>query len=252
MVECLSDNEQSGNKADCAALLAELPICDYGEIWRLQKQLVSWRQCGWLTRDLFLVLEHQPVMTIGRGGCLDHVHIDLSRLAERGIALYQTERGGEITFHAPGQLVVYGICDLRGRSLSVRSYIQGLETVMIRVARDWGVPALADTRRRGVWVGEKKLGSIGIAVKHGISFHGLALNVDLDLTPFRWISPCGLSGVEMTSLANECRDVVDVADVRQGMIEQLQHVFQVDFTSWQFGDAEGKYETGLVATGLHP
>ena len=220
-------------RAPLRAFFHHLPCCDYADIWRMQKQLTQARICAGLEHDLFLLLEHQPVMTLGRGGGLEHLLIDPDRLAERGVALYQTERGGEITYHGPGQLVVYGICDLHSTGLSVRSYIAQLEQVMLGVAADWGVSARTDARRRGVWVGAHKLGSVGIGVKRGVTFHGLALNVDLDLTPFSWISPCGLPGVEMTSLALACGARVPMKDVRHQMVSELQRVFGFEGLPWQ-------------------
>jgi|LGOV01.1.fsa_nt_gb lipoate-protein ligase B len=227
------------------AYLYNLPVCDYGHIWQLQKQLVGQRFAGELEHDLFLLLEHTPVLTMGRKGSLDHVLIGADLLCRQGVALYQTERGGEVTFHGPGQLVVYGICNLHSGDLTVRSFVDRLERVMLAVARDWGVTATVDCHRRGVWVGDKKLGSIGIAVKKGISYHGLALNVDMDLTPFGWISPCGLPGVEMTSLALECGSAVAMNEVRQQMARQLQQVFGL---TWCGDIGGGCDETDLVAS----
>lgn len=228
-----------------SAYLRNLPVCDYGEIWQLQKQLVDLRRGGQLAHDLFLLVEHPPVLTLGRKGSLDHVLVDTDLLNQRGIALYQTERGGEVTFHGPGQLVVYGICDLRSGALTARSFVDGLEQVMLAVAHNWKVAATVDCRRRGIWVGDKKLGSIGIAVKHGISFHGLALNVDIDLMPFGWISPCGLQDVEMTSLALECGSVVSIDEVRQHIACQLQQVFGL---TWCRDRQEDSDETSMVAS----
>lgn len=235
----------STNLLQRTAYLRNLSVCDYGEIWQLQKQLVAQRLGGELTHDLYLLLEHKPVLTLGRNSSLDHVLIDSDKLCRQGVALYQTERGGEVTFHGPGQLVLYGICNLRSGGLTVRSFVDRLERVMLAVARNWGVAATVDCRRRGVWVGDKKLGSIGVAVKKGISFHGLALNVDMDLTPFSWISPCGLPGVEMTSLALECETSVAMNEVRQQMKLQLQQVFGLAWCDDKEGISD---ETDLVAS----
>lgn len=240
-----SSQHSRTNPIQQPAYLRNLPVSDYGEIWQLQKQLVAQRIEGELAHDLFLLLEHSPVLTLGRKGSLDHVLMAADLLCRQGVALYQTERGGEVTFHGPGQLVVYGICDLRGGGLTARSFVDQLEQVMLAVARDWGVMATVDCRRRGVWVGDKKLGSIGIAVKKGVSYHGLALNVDMDLTPFGWISPCGLSGVEMTSLALECGSAVAMNKVRQQMALQLQQVFGLAWCDDKEGISD---ETDMVAS----
>lgn len=214
------------------ALLAQLPVCDYATIWQWQKNLVKWRQRGNLSQDLFVVVEHPPVMTLGRHGRFEHLLVEPCHLQQHGIALYQTERGGEITYHAPGQLVVYGICDLRARRQSLRDYIYALEQVMIDVAKLWDVEAVRCVEGRGVWSGKRKLGSVGVAVKHGISFHGLALNVDLDLSPFCWIDPCGFRGIEMTNLSEQSQQPVCMDVVRRMVVEQLQQIFQLCFSPW--------------------
>jgi len=162
---------------------------------------VSARIDGRLERDTVLFLEHAPVFTLGRRGGLEDLIVPQQRLAAAGISVVPAERGGWITYHGPGQLVVYPILDLRNLHLGVAELVSALEEAMIRTAAEFGIEAGRDDRNRGVWAGGKKLGSIGLAVRHGVSFHGLALNVDPDMAPFSWIHPCGLAGVAMTSLA---------------------------------------------------
>jgi len=182
-------------------LLVDLPPMPYTEALALQHRLVAGRIDGRLDSDVVLMLEHAPVFTLGRRGGLEDLIVPRDRLTKAGIVVAAAERGGLITYHGPGQLVVYPILDLKTLGVGVRELVTALEQIMIDTAADFGIVADRDARNRGVWVGEKKLGSIGLAVRHGVSFHGLALNVDLDLTPFSWIHPCGLAGVAMTSLA---------------------------------------------------
>jgi len=177
-----------------------LGLLDYKSAWRLQTHLVSAKISGKLKHPVFLFMEHPPVFTLGRRGGRENLKVPEAFLGTKGIDVVHIERGGDITYHGPGQLIIYPIVDLRKARLGVKEFVFGLEEVMIRVAADSGVRAERNDINRGVWVGSKKLGSIGIAIRHGVSFHGLALNVNTDLEPFSWVNPCGLSGVQMISL----------------------------------------------------
>lgn len=210
---------------DQAAFCCDLGLMAYAEAYRLQVQLVERRRQGQLERDVFLALEHPSVFTLGRRGVRAHLFRDEAFLRRHGIDLMQIERGGEITFHGPGQLVVYAILDLRRAGLSVSGHVERLEAVMLALAADFGVQAGRDERNRGVWVRDRKLGSVGIAIRHGISFHGLGLNVSTDLTPFAWINPCGLAGVRMTTLALERGAPCDMAAVKTRLMAHLGAVF---------------------------
>jgi lipoate-protein ligase B len=204
-----------------------LPQIDYRAAWGLQAGLVAARREGRLERDLFIFLEHPPVFTLGRRGGRENLVVPEALLEKSGIPVVQVERGGNITYHGPGQLVVYPIIDLQAANLGVTEYVGALETVMIRLAADFGVSAQRDKRNRGVWVGNNKLGSIGIAVRRGVSFHGLAFNANLALAPFGWINPCGLKDVGMTTLACERGAPVSMAAVRQAAWRQIEAVFGV-------------------------
>lgn len=177
--------------------------------------------------DLIMTLEHPPVFTLGRQGRRDSLLVSDSFLLEKGVGLCQAERGGDITYHGPGQLVVYPIMDLRRARLRLTGLVHGLEEVMVNTAADFGVVATRSDRNRGVWVGAHKLGSIGLAVRRGISFHGLALNVSLDLQPFTWINPCGLQGVSMTSLERAGQREVIVDEVRKRIEDHLCRTFHL-------------------------
>jgi len=211
------------------ALYYNLGLLDYRSAHNLQTDLVNQRRHGELDRDLFLVTEHPRVFTLGRRGGLEHLLVSEDFLTGEGIAVVPIERGGDITYHGPGQLVLYPIIDLRRAGLSATGYVLRLEEVMLRLADDWGVTAARDPRNRGIWTGDKKLGSVGIAIRHGIAFHGLALNVNPSLTPFSWINPCGLKGVEMTSIAAESGREVTLAQVRCKLVKHLAEIFGRDF-----------------------
>jgi lipoate-protein ligase B len=196
-------------------------------VWELQVALAAARHEGRLDRDAVLFLEHEPVFTLGRRGGRENLRVARAFLEQAGVPLVHVERGGDVTYHGPGQIVAYPVVDLPAAHLKVVAFVEMLEEVMIRTAADWGVPAGRDPRNRGVWTGGRKLGSVGIAVRRGISFHGLALNVNPDLTPFQWIHPCGLQGVGMTSLAREGADGATVDRTLPLMRNRVGEVFGV-------------------------
>jgi lipoyl(octanoyl) transferase len=203
----------------------DLGVMPYPEAWDLQLRLVAARAQGRLAENVLLFLEHPPVFTLGRRGGREHLLVSEAWLAQSGVSIVQVERGGEITYHGPGQLVVYPIVHLPGAGLGVVDLVERLEEVMIRACRVWGVPAGRNELNRGAWVGMKKIGSIGIAVRRGVSFHGLALNVNPDLKPFEWIRPCGLEGIGVTSIQAESENPVDIAGVKAVMQAQMESVF---------------------------
>ncbi|MEW6672939.1 MAG: lipoyl(octanoyl) transferase LipB [Thermodesulfobacteriota bacterium] len=204
-----------------------LPPTDYRKIWQLQKELVAARKDRRVAADTVLIVEHHPVFTFGRRGGIENLTIPQTFLEKSGIGLFQVERGGSITFHGPGQLVVYPILDLQSAGLRVTDYVNRLEEIMLRTAADWGIAARRRSLNRGIWVGLKKMGSIGIAVRRGIAFHGSALNVDLPLDPFTWIHPCGLKGIQATSMAMESDQTVSIDTVRTSIKRHMEEIFEV-------------------------
>lgn len=203
----------------------ELSIVEYCATRQLQQRIVAASAAGHLETDVVLLLEHQPVFTLGRRALRDHLLVSDTFLATRGIPLVATERGGDITYHGPGQLVIYPIVNLRRQKLGAAAYVERLEELMLGLAAEYGVTASRCALNRGVWVGSQKLGSIGVAVSRGIAYHGLAFNVALDLTPFGWINPCGLTGVSMTSLVRQAGVEVSMAAVRQSARRQIETLF---------------------------
>jgi lipoate-protein ligase B len=212
-------------RLDKSWLCVELPVMEYREAWDLQSHLVAARRRKAIDRDVVLFMEHPPVFTLGSNCGLNNLTVSDSFLKRSGIPVIRVERGGDITFHGPGQLVVYPIIDLRAARLPVASHIEKLEEVMIRTAGDWGVEAERNSANRGVWVGNNKLGSVGIAIRHGISFHGMAFNVNTSLEPFGWINPCGLKGVGITSLEREVSGKIPMDRVRATMRGHMETVF---------------------------
>ena len=208
---------------------ADLGLFDYREAWKLQTDLVNARIKNDILSDVVLLLEHSPVFTLGRRGGDENLLVSESFLKKSGISMVQVERGGNITYHGPGQLVVYPIMDLQTARIGVVEFVEALEKVMLKTVALWGIKAERSSANRGIWIGEKKLGSIGIALRKGVSFHGLALNVNLDLSPFSWIQPCGLQDVQMTSMKQESSREISMSEVRESLKENLESVFNIRF-----------------------
>jgi len=209
----------------------ELPILEYSAALELQHHLVKARQTGVIKNDIVLILEHPRVFTLGRRGGAENLKVSRAFLDRLKIPVIQVERGGDITFHGPGQLVVYPIFDLNRGGLKIVEYVACLEEIMLRTVSDWELFAERNSLNRGIWVAGKKLGSVGISVKRGVCFHGLALNVNLPLEPFQWIYPCGLVNVAVTSMAQELSKTISMKPVREAMKYYLASVFGMDLVN---------------------
>lgn len=220
------------------AVLSFQGLKQYREIHQLQLQLVEHVRTDPDVPAIFLVVEHPPVFTLGRRGGREFLVVNEKFLTEKNIEILPIERGGVITYHGPGQLVVYPIIHLRRAKISVTRLVFQLEELMIKIAAAFQVSAGRDSRNHGVWVRGKKLGSIGIAVRHGVSYHGMALNVNPDLQPFSWIHPCGLLDVQMTSLANESGNAVSLHEVEALLPDLLTNEFNVTFTEYPLKSLE--------------
>jgi len=214
-------------------LCVELPATEYKEAWHLQSHLVAAKKQKTINKNIVLLLEHPPVFTLGRRGGLNNLSVSETFLEKALIPVIQVERGGDITFHGPGQLIMYPIIDLQITQMGVVNYVENLEEVMIRTAADWGITAKRNPINRGVWVGNHKLGSIGIAIRRGICFHGMAFNVNISLKPFQWIKPCGLQDAGITSMAHELSRKVSMKRVRERVKHHLKAVFGVSLMMTQ-------------------
>jgi lipoyl(octanoyl) transferase len=179
----------------------------YRAAWDLQKRLVAARVAGYV-RDTLLVLEHDAVLTLGRGADPGHVLARPAELAARGIEVIPVERGGEVTWHGPGQLVAYPIMRLADRGLLLRPFVRALEGALVATCAEHGVAAARRDGHPGCWCdpdgrSPRKIGALGLRIERGVSYHGIALNVEPDLRAFDLIEPCGLPGVVSTSIAAE-------------------------------------------------
>jgi lipoate-protein ligase B len=214
--------------SDKTCLCLELSLTDYKSALDLQRNIFLARKTGVIENDVVLILEHSPVFTLGRRAGMENLKASKSFLKRKKIPVIPVERGGNITFHGPGQLIIYPIIDLTKAGLRVIDYVSNLEDIMLRTVLDWKIPAERNSSNRGIWVADKKLGSVGIPVKRGICFHGFALNVNLSLKPFKWINPCGLIDARVTSMAQELSQEISMSDVREVVMHHFESVFGFD------------------------
>lgn len=201
-----------------------LGTLDYSTAYDLQTRL--WREkLNGRAEDTLLMLEHPPTLTLGKSGKLENLLVTREELASRGVSLFFTDRGGDITYHGPGQLVVYLILNLASHGKDIHRYIYNLQEVVIRTLADFSVEAGRDDRHVGVWVGEEKIAAIGVAIHRWVTMHGLALNVNPVMEHFRLINPCGIRDKGVTSLAKLLGRDVPVKDVAQMAAGHFSAVF---------------------------
>ncbi len=223
MVEIGSKQNRNTRSWKCLMI----PKVDYKKAWDMQHNLVAARKDGAIDTDIIMMLEHSPVFTLGRRGSRENISVSQAFLKKSGIKVVHVERGGDITYHGPGQIVVYPIVDLGKAKLKVADYVCAMEEVMIRTAGEWGVKAKRSPKNPGVWVKDRKLGSLGLAIRRSISFHGFAFNVNNSLEPFSWINPCGLTDTHMTSMEQELKRTVSMNKVRESLKLHIKDVFGV-------------------------
>jgi len=198
----------------------------YGEALGLQERVQAARVAGEIP-DTLLLVEHPPVVTLGRGARDDgHLRVPREVFAARGFELHEVGRGGDVTYHGPGQVVAYPILDLKPDRQDVRRYVWTLEEAMIRVAAGYGVRAGRVEGLNGTWVGDNKLGAVGVRISRWVTMHGLAFNVTTDLSHFDLIVPCGIQGKGVTSLARETGRDVPRVDVEDALVRELSDIWQ--------------------------
>jgi lipoate-protein ligase B len=213
---------------DRPLLVADLGRQPYGEVLELQRRLCRARQSGELAEDLLLLVEHGPVVTLGRGTKPTSLPLSPDALRQHGIEVFEVERGGDVTFHGPGQLVGYPILDLAGHRQDLHWYLRSVEAALIEALSALGIDAERNPGLTGVWTSGRKIASIGIHVKQWVTFHGFALNVATDLSYFDFIIPCGIPGVSMTSVVRElgARTPADpAATSREAVVAAFGRVF---------------------------
>lgn len=201
-------------------LLVDLQTRDYKETLELQHRLVELRAEARLP-DVLLLVEHPHVVTMGKSAKTENI-------LSRTLPVYEIERGGDVTYHGYGQLVGYPILDLSSRGKDIRTYLRNLEKILIETLARFGITAQRIQGRTGVWVGEKKIASIGVAVRSWITFHGFALNVSTDLSYFAKINPCGYHSSIMTSMKEQLGKEVSIADVKGSLTPIFGKIFDTE------------------------
>lgn len=208
--------------------VTDLGMVEYDRAWELQR-LIREKKITSEFPDFIIFLEHYPVITIGRNGAPSNILGDPDELSKSGIAVRRVDRGGDVTYHGPGQLVCYPVIDLRLRRFSVVGYVAGLEEVMIRTLEDVGVKAFRDPGgRRGVWCNKGKIGSVGISLKRWVSNHGFALNYNLNKAHVEKIVPCGLRGERMISVVDVLGKIIEREDLVSRAVVRFADVFNVE------------------------
>ncbi len=217
-------------------LFCRLWTVDYAEALELQRALQAKRIAGEI-EDTVLLLEHPPVLTMGRSSKAEHVLAPREALAARGISVHEVGRGGDATYHGPGQLVAYPIIALTGDRRDVRKYVWSLEETMIRTCGDFGVSARRIDGLNGAWVENRKVGAVGVRISRWVTMHGLALNANSDLTHFELIVPCGIHDRAVTSLSAELGKTVRAAEAMEPLARNLAGLYGTGVT-WQDGLAD--------------
>lgn len=205
--------------------LLELGVEPYDRVWEMQHRLVEARRAGRIP-DAFLLLEHEPVITLGRRGNESNILAAPARLEELGVIVRKVERGGDVTYHGPGQIVGYPILRIHDHNLGASDYMHALEEVLIRVVGDLGITAYRRDGLVGVWTEGGKVAALGARIQLGVSFHGFALNVDPIMEHWRLIVPCGLTE-PVTSMRQLLGRRVEVAEVRARVRARFEEVFGV-------------------------
>jgi lipoyl(octanoyl) transferase len=205
----------------------DLGVVPYGEALSLQERCHAARKEG-LIPDTLLVLEHPPVITMGRTAKQENLLVDGPTLAARGVELYEAARGGDITYHGPGQLVGYPIFDLEAHRKDVHWYLRSVEESLIRALAEFGLKGERVSGRTGVWVGDEKVAAIGVGVRRWVTWHGFALNVSTDLDAFSLIVPCGIRDKGVTSLNHLLSREVEAAEVIEAVLRSFTEVFGLE------------------------
>jgi len=197
----------------------------YGEAFALQKREVDRIQEG-EGGEVLMLLEHPHVFTIGRNADGRAIVADRSLIEQRGVTVAETDRGGDVTYHGPGQLVGYPLIELEQERRDIRRYVHDLEETLIRTLAEFDIEGGRHPEHRGVWISDRKIASVGVRVSRWITCHGFALNVATDLSYFSLMNPCGIVGCEMTSMERELHGTVEMNDVKRSIVRQFGNVYQ--------------------------
>jgi lipoate-protein ligase B len=206
-------------------LVWNLGLMEYSEAYKLQRTLHHQRVEEKIP-DVLLLLEHPPTITIGKSGALDNVLTSKERLVQHGISLFFINRGGDVTYHGPGQIVGYPIVDLRQRGKDLHRYVNDLEEVMLRTLKDFSIDGNRDQCHPGIWVNGEEIAAIGLSLRKWVSMHGFALNINIDLEHFSFINPCGFSDRRATSISKILGSYVPMREAANSLISHFCEVFE--------------------------
>ena len=238
--------ENCGFLARFTPMTAELWVVDlgrraYGEALELQRSVARARIAGDIEQDVLLLVEHPPVITLGRSSKDAHLLANSAQLAARGVELFEVERGGDVTFHGPGQLVGYPIVDLKRHKQDLHWYLRQVEEVLIRALGTFGIEGGRVAKYTGVWTRDRKIASIGVHARDWVTWHGFALNVSTELSYFELIVPCGIPEVTMTSLQRELGREVSLGEVGEVVARATADVFDLQPRSTQLASLESRF-----------
>ena len=208
-------------------LVADLGVMPYAAALELQREVARRVISGEIAEDVLLLVEHPPVVTLGRASREDHLLASPELLRARGAELFEVERGGDVTFHGPGQLVGYPILDLKRHRQDLHWYLRQVEEALIRTLAGIGIVAGRQAGQTGVWTGGRKIASIGVHAREWVTWHGFALNVSTDLSWFELMVPCGIAGVSMTSIERETGESLPLEVVADRVLSSFSEVFDV-------------------------
>ncbi len=209
--------------------IIDLGLIEYLEAYEFQKKRVEEVANG-ISENYLLLAEHPPTITVGRLGSRKNILCTEEELRQRGISVYDIDRGGDVTYHSPGQVLLYPIIYLEHRARQIHKFLRLLEEVCIKFLKYFKIDGYRIENLTGVWVGNKKIASIGIGIKRWITYHGMATNIDNDLEGFSLINPCGINGLKMTSLKEELRTKIDLKLAKDILVRVFEEMYGFTFT----------------------
>lgn len=221
----------------------DLGFLDYMPAFRIQEKVLEARQNG-LRHPTVILQENPPTYTIGRSGSPENILIPAHEYKQRGIQVLEVNRGGDVTYHGPGQLIASPLLYLGEVGLNANQYLHRLEDIIIEILDGHGIQAGKKPEYPGVWISESKIASVGIAVRHGFTFHGFSLNVNLDLAPFNWINPCGFPRLQMTSMEQQLGEQVPMIEVKDRTRLEISKAFDLQFKDITWSELKIQFLTG--------
>ncbi len=218
----------------------DLGIMSYESVWHLQRKIVATKIDRSLP-DMLIVVEHRPVYTVGKGKLKTNISFDEDFIRSKGAEIFYVERGGDVTWHGPGQLVFYPIFNLKDQNLGLKEFVCLLEEAIIGTLKEFDLEGGHRQGMRGVWVGDQKIASIGLAVKKWISYHGIALNVSPDMSFFNGITPCGLNDIKMVSMQCLLKNTVSIFQVKKVLLNSITETFKLSLSPIKLDEAQKVY-----------